>query len=309
MIKKNFDLTRHNTFRISAKAQYFVMVKNQDELVAALNWTKEKKLRVHILAGGSNVLMAVKIIKGLVIKISGEEYSVKGSTITAWAGTGLTKLAKIAEAHSLTGLEWAYGIPGQLGGAVRGDTGAYGSSISRVVEYVEAYDYKKSKFVSLNNRACKFSYKHSVFVDKKNLLVISVKLKLTAGNKAEIKKLAAANFSHRSLTKPKAPSAGSVFKNLSYAEVAKANKSLAIELAGKSMVKGGKIPAAYLIDQANLKGKTRGGAKVSEKHANFIINFNNAKAEDIIGLINLIKIRIKNKFKINLIEEIQYFGK
>ena len=136
---------------------------------------------------------------------------------------------------------------------------------------------------------------------------MAVKLKLTKGAPEEIKALSRKNFDHRLESKPKSPSAGCVFKNLEYKKVKKQNKKLAEDLAFKGLVRGGKISVGYLIDQLGLKGKTVGGAKVSEKHANFIINTGKAKPEDVVNLINLIKIKIKYKYKIKLEEEIQYF--
>ena len=146
-----------------------------------------------------------------------------------------------------------------------------------------------------------------MFKKRKNLLIVQVKLKLAKGVRKEIEALSRKNFNHRFSSKPKEPSAGSVFKNLEYKNVLKQNKKLAEDLAAKGMVRGGKIAAGYLIDQLGLKGKTAGGAKVSGQHANFIVNTGKAQAKDVVKLINLIKIKIKQKYKINLEEEIQYF--
>jgi len=307
-IKKNYELAPLTTFKVSGRAEFFVAVKNKRELLAALNWAEAAKLPVWFFSGGSNILFSGNQVKGLVIKISGERYSIKGRVIAAWAGTGLTKLAKAAGEQGLTGLEWAYGVPGSLGGAVRGNAGAYGSEIASAVTQAAAYDFKKNKFVKLTNRACRFGYRQSIFKQNKNLIILHVKLKLNSGEPAEIKNLAGANFHHRLATKPKQPSAGCIFKNLEYKNLLKANPALARELAAKGLVRGGKIGVGYLIDRLGLKGKTCGGAKVSQRHANFIVNTGKATAADIKSLINLIKKEIKNKHKINLEEEIQYFG-
>ena len=307
-IKKNYDLAPLTTFKVAGRAEFFVAVKNKRQLIAALNWAEAEKLPVWFFSGGSNILFSGKKIKGLVIKISGEQYSIKGQVISAWAGTGLTKLAKAAGERGLAGLEWAYGVPGSLGGAVRGNAGAYGNEIARAVIEAAAYDFKKNKFVRLSNRACGFSYRQSIFKQKKNLIILNVKLKLNPGQAAEIKKMAGVNFHHRLATKPKQPSAGCIFKNLEYKNLLKENPALAQALAAKGLVRGGKIGVGYLIDQLGLKGKTCGHAKVSQLHANFIINTGKATAADIKSLINLIKKKIKNKYKINLEEEIQYFG-
>lgn len=307
LMQKNFDLTPLTTFRIGGQAEFFMIVKNREELVKAAEWAKARKLPLTILAGGSNILITRKKIKGLVLKISGDDYIIKKNYITCWAGTGLTKLAKISVSAGLTGLEWAFGIPGSVGGAVRGNAGAYGSDMSAAVAEVEAYDLNKNQLVRLNHQAGGFSYRSSVFKKRKNLLIVQVKLKLAKGAMKEIKVLSQKNFNHRFSSKPKEPSAGSVFKNLEYKKVLKQNRKLAEDLAAKGLFRGGKIAAGYLIDQLDLKGKSVGGAKISEKHANFIINTGQAESDDVVKLINLIKTKIKQKYKINLEEEIQYF--
>lgn len=310
-IKKNFDLTPLTTFRIGGRVEFFLEAKNKRELVEAINWAKGRKLSLSFLAGGSNVLITRKKIKGLVIKISGRagdrDYKIKGDCLEAWAGVTLTKLAKIAADRGLAGLEWAYGVPGSLGGAVRGNAGAYGSDVSGQVIEVEAYDAAKGAFVKLAKQACGFSYRHSIFKQKNNLIILSVKLKLAKGASSKIKNLAKQNFNKRMAANPQEPSAGCIFKNLEYQKLIKQNPELAQRLEAKSLFRGGKIGAAYLIDQLGLKGETRGGAKVSERHANFIVNTGGATAKDAVNLINLIKKKIKKRYNVNLEEEVQYF--
>lgn len=307
LIKKNIDLTPLTTFRLGGRADFYAEIKNKQELVSAINWAKARKLPLFVLAGGSNILIVKKKVKGLILKISGERYAIRNNYINCWAGSSLTKIAKASAQAGLTGLEWSFGIPGSAGGAVRGNAGAYGLDISNFVVEVEAYDFVKNKFIKLDNQACGFGYRDSIFKKRKNLLIVKVRLKLAKGALSEIKALSRKNFNHRFSSKPKEPSAGCVFKNLEYKKIIKQNKNLAEDLAAAGLIKGGKIGAAYLIDQLGLKGKTVGGAKVSEQHANFIINTGQAKAKDIVNLIKLIKTIIKHKYKINLEEEIQYF--
>lgn len=307
LLKKNFDLTKLTTFRIGGQAEFFAAIKNERELVAAAGWAKAKKLPLSVLAGGSNILITRKKITGLVLKIFGEQYSIKKNIIFSWAGTGLTKLAKISADAGLYGLEWAFGIPGSLGGAVRGNAGAYGGDISKNIIEVTVYDISKDKFIKLNNKACCFTYRHSMFKQNKNLLIVNISLKMKPGEPKEIKKIIANNFRHRLQKQPKYPSAGCVFKNLQYEKVVKQNRKLAEYLAVQGLVKGGKVGVGHLIDQLGLKGKTMGGAKVSEQHANFIVNTGEAQAKDVVNLIKLIKTRVKYKYKIDLEEEIQYF--
>jgi len=307
-IKKDYDLTPLTTFRIGGRAEFFIAVKDKDELIEAIEWAKLNKIAIRFFSGGSNILIIKKKISGLVIKISGAEYSLAGETISAWAGTSLAKLSEVAAKLGLSGLEWASGIPGSLGGAVRGNAGAYGSDISRQVVEVEAYDLARGRMVTLKNLACGFSYRQSIFKKNKNLFIIRVKLKLSRGQVKEIKKITRANFKQRALSNPRQPSAGCIFKNLEYKKLVKENHKLAEALMAKGLFRGGKIGAGYLIAQSGLSGRVNGGAKISRKHANFIINSGRATAKEVIGLINLIKRKIKSRYKINLEEEVQYFG-
>jgi len=308
LIKKNIDLTPYSTWRIGGRAEFFAIVKNEPELLEVVNWAKAKKLPLHPLGGGSNVLIVKKNIKGLVLKISGEQYAIKENQISCWAGTNLTKLSLVAARAGLSGLEWACGIPGSVGGATRGNAGAYGVDISGNLISAQVYDLDAGKKIKLDKPACGFSYRDSIFKSNKNFLIVKVSLKVKPGKPLEIKNIMAENLKRRLEIQPRRPSAGSVFKNLLYKNIVKQNKRLAEDLAAQGRVRGGKIAAGYLIDQLGLKGKSKGGAKVSEKHANFIINTGKASAKDVVYLINLIKKKVKLKYRINLEEEIQYFG-
>lgn len=303
-IKKNIDLTPYTTFHINGTAEFFVAVKNERELIEAAVWAEAKKLPLNILAGGSNILIVDKKIRGLVIKISGEQFSLKNNKISSWAGTGLTKLSLEAERAGFSGLEWAYGIPGTVGGAARGNAGAFGRDISGNLAGVEAYDLSLRKKIRLSKKACAFSYRGSIFKKNKNLLITRVKLKIIPGRRDEIKKIMSENLKHRHKIQPRGFSAGSVIKNLLFEDVARQNKMLADELTVNGRVRGGKIAAGYLIDQLGLKGAVKGGAKISDLHANFIMNTGNAGAKDVIYLINLIKKKIKAKYGIITEEEV-----
>jgi UDP-N-acetylmuramate dehydrogenase len=307
-VKRNYDLTPLATFKIGGRAKFFVIVKNKQELIEAVNWAKNEKLPWLLLAGGSNVLIIKKKISGLVIRISGEEYSVKGETVSSWAGTSLTKLAKAAVAHGLSGLEWALGIPGSVGGAVQGNAGAYGSDMAKRLMEVEVYDVNSGRLIKLDKTACGFAYRYSIFRQNNNLLIVNVKLKLAIGQRSEIERLAQKNLRHRLQIRPSESNAGCVFKNLEYKKLIKQNYALAKEMMAKGLVREGKVAAGYLIEQLGLKGQARGRAKISEKHANFIVNRGGATAGDVMNLINLVKRKIKSRYGINLQEEIQRLG-
>ncbi len=307
-IKKNIKLAPFTSFKIGGPAKYFIEIKNLADLVKSIRWAKTNKQLFTILAGGSNVLISDRGIKGLVIKLSLTDLDIKAGNISCGAGVNLAEVVKLAAKHGLTGLEWASGIPGTVGGAVYGNAGAFGSEMSQTVLTVKAYDVSKNNFISLSDKRCYFNYRDSIFKRNVNLIIIQVTMKLSKRTRSEIKYLTDKYIKYRLNSQPKYPSAGSIFKNLLLNDLIKQNLKLANEIKAKRLVKGGKVASAWFIDQLGLKGKIIGGAKISDQHANFIVNLGKAKAQDVINLINLIKKKVKDKYKIMLEEEIKHLG-
>jgi len=308
-IQKNINLAKFTTFKIGGAAKFFIEVKTKEDLLSAFSWAKEKKEKVFILAGGSNVLINDKGVNGLVIKMANTEIAVHGERLVCESGIGLSRAVSLTMSNSLSGLEWATGIPqATIGGAVWGNAGAFGFSTSELVETVDVFNIKKAKFEILSRKDCEFSYRESKFKKDSNYLIWRAVLKLRPGRQAEIKKMINNNMEFRAKKQPKLPSAGSVFKNLKFDDLKLANLKLASLAEQEGVVKNNMIGAAWLIDMVGLKGKTIGGAKVSLEHANFIINTSGATAEDVVTLISYIKQQIRNRFKVQLQEEVQYFG-
>ncbi|MFH1564777.1 MAG: UDP-N-acetylmuramate dehydrogenase [bacterium] len=277
-IQKNTKLVQHTTFRIGGPADFFVEVKNSDELVESVSWAKEKKIKYFILGGGSNVLFSDDGYKGLVIKIASKKIElVKNNLIIADAGANLSQLVKFSIKNNLNGLEWASGIYGTFGGAIFGNVGANGSCIADVVEEVEIFDGKKIQI--FKNKELNFKYRSSGI--KNGSVIISAKLKLKKGDKQESEKLVKKYLKERSEKQPKGFCAGSIFKNPK-------NSS-----------------AGLLIEKCGLKGLKIGDAQISEQHANFIVNLDGAKAGDVLGLIERIKKEVEKKFGVKLKEELK----
>jgi len=286
-MRKNVSLSQYTAFKIGGKADYFFEAKNKKDLILALKFVKENKIPFFILGGGSNLLVSDKGFNGLVIKILFSKFYFLNYKIIAEAGARLGDLVNTSAGKSLTGLEWAAGIPGTLGGAINGNAGLPNESVGDAVKEVEVLDTKgfKIKIKKFKNKDCKFSYRDSVFKHKKNLVILSAILKMKKGDKNKIRKKIKKYLDHKEETQPlNYPSAGSVFVN----------------------PKG--FFAAELIEKCNLKGKIQGAAKISEKHANFIVNLGKAEAKDVEKLIKLAKKQVKKKFKINLQEEIRYLS-
>ena len=297
-IKKNVSLKNYTTFRIGGPAKYFFVEKNKKDLIRAISVAKKinpspfpkgdrVKLPFFILGGGSNLLVADEGYKGLVIKIQNTKYKIQNTKIMAEAGVMLGELVNILAKTELSGLEWAAGIPGTVGGAIFGNAGAFNKSMKDVVKSVEALEVKneKCKVKNFKNRDCKFSYRDSIFKNNKNLIILSVTLQMKRGDKKEIENKIKKNLEQRNKTQPlNFPSGGSIFKNPPG------------------------FFAGELVKRCGLKGKKIGNVKISEKHSNFIVNLGNGKAKDVIKLIKLIKQKVKKKFGVTLEEEIQFLG-
>ncbi|NOQ68062.1 UDP-N-acetylmuramate dehydrogenase [Patescibacteria group bacterium] len=335
-IQKNIPLSKYTSFKIGGPAKFFCVAENVDEIQEALEFAEKNKLKVFVLGGGSNLLVSDKGFNGIVIKTQDTIYKIQtDSKIFVGAGLPLAKLVNESVKNNLTGLEMMAGIPGTVGGAIANNAGAFGRCLGDVVESVEILENPPSPLFQrgstlpplakgvrgifkLNNKECQFSYRNSIFKEEKKSIILNAVLKLEKGHKEEsdkktitpsLKKRVGEILKLRKEKQPlEYPSAGSVFKNpvvddKRLAELIKEYPEI------QNIAKNNIIPAGWLIEQIEgLKGKKIGGAMISEKHCNFIVNFNNAKAEDIIILISLIKQKVRSHFGIQLEEEIEYVG-
>ncbi len=282
-IRENISLAKHTTFKIGGPAKYFCIARNKEDLIKAVKKAKELKMPFFILGGGSNILALDKGYNGIVIKVQNSKLKTQNSNIYVEAGVKLEDVVKLTARKSLSGLEWAAGIPGTVGGAVYGNAQAFDVKMSDIIKSVEIFDTKTLKIKNLLKKQCQFLAKKSIFKKNKNLIILSVVLKTKKGDKEKIKKEIKKHLDYRKKNHPwRFPSAGSVFVN-----------------------KTGTAPSARLIEKCGLKGTKIGGAKVSEKHAGFIVNTGKAKAEDVLKLIKIIKQKVKRKFGVVLEEEIQ----
>jgi len=309
-LKFNEPLKKWTTFRIGGPAKYFFIAKNKEDLIKAIKTARQLKIPYFILGGGSNLLVSDKGFKGIVIKIQDSRFKIQDSRIIASAGVKLAELVRTATEIGLAGLEWAAGVPGTLGGAISGNAGwpSNRKNISAVVEKVEVLEIKglRLKIKNFSNKDCQFRYRESIFKHKPNLIILSATLKLKKWNKEKIKKNILEILRSRKDKIPSGFSAGCVFKNWKW-EIG-SWKLLKRFPQLQSFKESGIIPAGWLIEKSSLKGKKIGGAKISEKHANFILNEKEAKAKDVLSLINLIKKEVYKKFRIKLKEEIKLLG-
>ncbi len=281
-IIRNKTLSNLTTFGIGGKAKCFCEINNLSELKKAINWAKEKKIPWFILGGGSNILIGDKGIKGLVIKIKDSPIKIKESRLMVGSGVTLSRLLLFSLENGLSGLEFLTGIPGTIGGAIVGNAGLKKRWIGDLVEKVITFNPKDNEIHEVSKKDCDFGYRTSRFLKTKEI-IWQVVLDYKKLNKELIQKKMNVYIKKR-LNQPKGKSAGSIFKNP----------------PGQS--------AGKLIEKAGLKGLSINGGMVSKQHANFIINFDKAKAKDVLELVSLIKKKIKEKFNIKLEEEIKLIG-
>lgn len=301
-IQHNITLAPYTTFQIGGPAKFFVLVDSKEELQEAINFAKSNNEPYFILAGGSNILISDNGFDGLVIKINNQNIEQNGYELMADAGARLGDVVAWTTGAGLAGLEWASGVPGSVGGAVRGNAGCYGGETKNSIKEVEFFDTTDNQFKTWSGDKLNFNYRSSLFKHDKTKIIWQVVFSLTAGSAKELQGYALNLIKLRVTKLPKFPSAGSIFENL-LDEI-----ELARTLAVEDKIKGGKLATAIIIEKLGLKGKQIGGAKISDEHANCIINYDHATAEDILALIALVKKEAKNKYNLSLQEEIQYLG-
>lgn len=279
-IKENVDLSLYTTYKVKATGKYMVFPSNIEELICLMSFIESKKLKYKVIGGGSNLIFENSIYDGILINLSKfDDVNFNETTIKVSAGYSLMKLALKACRMSLTGLEFATGIPGTVGGAIYNNAGAYKSDMGYIVESVDVLtpDFKIKTFY---NKDLSFHYRTSFFKSNPGYIILSATIILKKGNLKEIQSIIEDRKQRRLMSQPlDYPSAGSVFRN--------PNNNY----------------AGALIENIGYKGKEIGGAKVSEKHANFIINYGSATGSDIVKLIEEIKSKVKEKFDIDLVLE------
>lgn len=318
-IQENVKLAPYTTYKIGGTAKYFFVGKTEEKIAEAVGWARAQKIPFFVLGGGSNVLISDKGFAGLVVRIQNTKYKIspyggspegrQNTKVEAEAGIDLPKLVKLTIDNGFKGLEWASGIPGTFGGAIRGNAGAFGGEIKDILLSIKFLD-DKGEIREFANKQCNFSYRDSIFKQNPNFIVLSATLQLAPGNKKELQDFSRKTIEYRAARHPlEYGSCGSVFKAIDVGEIRLNNFEKYPRF--KSSIKYDPfpvIPAACFIDEADLKGYSLGGAVISAKHPNFFVNFNKARAEDVIMLISLAKQRLVDKFGIMAEEEVQLVG-
>ncbi len=298
----NEPMSGYTSLRVGGAADYLYVASDTESLAIFLVEAQQSGLEHHLLGEGSNVCVSDAGVRGLVIcnRCSGLEAGVR---TTVDAGHNFMRLSVVLVQAGLSGLEWAVGIPGTVGGALVSNAGAYGGNIVDIVDSIDVVENGERKTVP--PEWMEFSYRDSRLRRDatRPAAIISAVLRLTTEGKPLIRQRAKDIQRQRMLKQPWEPSAGSFFKNIH-------NKELALSIPGLPdlMKERGVVTSAFLIDQSGCKGLRVGGAGVSLKHANFVVNFGNATASEIRAVVDIVRAKVFGAFGIQLEEEVLYVG-
>ena len=284
-IKQNEPMKNHTSFKIGGPAEFYIKIKSIEELQKILKFAKKENIKITIIGNGSNVLVSDKGIKGIVIRTNLKEIEIEEKEqnkieITVDDAVPIGFLAQKLLKEEIAGFEEIAGIPGTIGGAILMNAGAHGSEMKDIVKTV-TYMTRDGEVHTITNEQAKFEYRKSLFAEK-DYIILEVEMQLKKGNAEEIKEKMTEYATYRKEKQPiEYPSAGSTFK------------------------RGTDFVTAKLIDECGLKGYQIGGAQISEKHAGFIINKNNATAQDVIKLMEYTKEQVYKKFGKKIEQEIE----
>ena len=279
------SMASHTTFRIGGLADCFMQLENTEQLIKVRKYLSQVGVPFFVLGNGSNLLVSDEGFRGVILQIGPKmnRVTVEGSVIVAQAGASMAQIARTAMEHELTGMEFASGIPGTIGGGVVMNAGAYGGELSRIVTQVNVVN-SEGEIMELDNETMEFGYRTST-IRNNSFTVTEVILRLEKGDRQQIRERMEELAARRREKQPlEYPSAGSTFKRP----------------AGHY--------AGQLIMEAGLRGFQCGGAKVSDKHCGFVINTGNATAEDVRKLIREVQARVKDQFNVDLETEVLFLG-
>ncbi|KKU95162.1 MAG: UDP-N-acetylenolpyruvoylglucosamine reductase [Parcubacteria group bacterium GW2011_GWA1_48_11b] len=312
MFQENVSLKKYSNYKIGGRARYFYAAKNADDVARAVAQAAGDKLPVFILGAGTNLLINDSGFDGLVLKPEINLLKLEGGAIRVGAGVLMEDLLNFAVSKGLSGFEWAGGLPGTVGGAIRGNAGAFGGETKDNLYEVTSMDISGNppaggpKILKRKNTQCKFGYRNSIFkINDGQEVIIEAVFKMKKGDKKAIRAAIEEKKEYRRTRQPlEYPNIGSIFKNVDLKRVPEKYKKAFASVVKKDPFPV--MPVAHLIDQAGLKGVSCGGAMISPKHPNFIVNTLNASSSDVKQLIQLAKSTIKQRFDLELEEEVIY---
>jgi UDP-N-acetylmuramate dehydrogenase len=302
-VSSDTPLSRYTRFGIGGPADIYAETDNIEAFIAAMAAARESETPTMVIGGGTNLIVSDAGFRGIVLRYRADALLAANGRVVAQAGAVLQDLVDFTIARGLKGLETLSGIPGSVGAAVYGNAGAYGHSISERVVKVQFFDGAEVRV--FGNEECEFHYRESVFKRHKEWIIFSTQLLLDAGDAAALRQTAGDILRVRNEKFPVTMKcAGSIFKNLLLRELPPA---VAAQVPD-NVVREGKIPAAWFLEQVGAKGLVRGDIHVAQYHANLIYNAGAGTAADLVAMIKELKSRVRERFGIEIEEEVQYVG-
>ena len=307
-VQENVLLKPYTNYNIGGYATHFVDARTEQDIADAVEWANKHNQPVFVLGSGTNIIVSDKGYKGLVLYNNVTDYTIQDQTMTACAGVNLQTLVDQASAQGLSGLEWAGGLPGSVGGAIHGNVGAFGGEIKDILASVKALS-PEGTIRDMSVEECEMAYRESIFKKQNDWVIISATLKLRQGG--DVNEIQNKVQELREWRRTKHPleygNCGSVFKRIPVADLDEKIFTQHPDIS--RAIREEKIAIAYFIDQCGLKKRRVGGVEVSDKHPNFLVNVTgNAKAEDVIMLVGVVKHRVLEQFGVFLEEEVEYIG-
>jgi UDP-N-acetylmuramate dehydrogenase len=297
-------LALHTRFGIGGPADLYVEAARLEAFLDALRVARAGGLDYAVIGAGTNLVVADEGFRGLVLRFTGCKIEARGPRLIAESGAELQSLVDHANGLGLAGLETLAGMPGSVGGAVYGNAGAYGRSISEVVSEVYVFDGDMVR--GLHRAECQFAYRESIFKRRKDWVILTAELTLEPSDSSALQRRSEEILALR-LRKypPEMKCAGSVFKNLLWRDLPPGLR----DAVPAEVVREGKVPAAWFLEQAGCKGLSQGGLRVADYHANLVYNAGAGTARDLCALIAEMKRRVRARFGLDLEEELQYLGR
>ncbi len=302
-VSRNTPLSRYTRFGIGGPADVYAETADASSFVHALTMVREMKTPYVVIGGGTNLIVSDDGFRGVVLRYTGDTISAEGLCVRAEAGASLQTLVDFTVSHGLRGIETMTGIPGSVGAAIYGNAGAYGHSISERVQSLRFFDGRTVR--DFDGEACEFRYRESVFKRHKDWVIFSTKLAMETAPADELRRTADEILSIRNQKYPPTMKcAGSIFKNLLFANLP---PRAAAEVPPK-VIREGKVPSAFFLEQTGAKGLRNGDIHVADYHANLIYNAGAGTACQLVEVIRELKSRVRERFGLELEEEVQYVG-
>ncbi|MBI3627233.1 MAG: UDP-N-acetylmuramate dehydrogenase [Candidatus Sungbacteria bacterium] len=309
-MQENVTLAPHTTYGIGGPARFFREAETPDQIINSIQFARKKSLPFFLLGAGSNVLVSDEGFPGVVIKIKDAQVRVEGNTIIAGPGIMMARLVHTAVAAGLSDIEWAIGVPGTLGGSIRGNAACFGGETAARLDSVEIYDARLDETRTIPAKMCEFGYKDSIFKRRPAWVILSARLVLPNGDIPVSYQKILEHSRVRTVSQSIGPkSAGCVFKNIPWSRKdIERTKILMLHPELAQFMNLPEIPASFCLDRSGMKRERIGAVEVSPVHANYFLNHGGASAEEIMMMIGVAKDRVRRTFGLELEEEIAKVG-